>query len=424
MKSKLLYILFLLILTLAPVEMVCAEVDENNELVTAADGMQYTQEQMDSLRMTDDFVRASLVVTDPGEVLYSMLGHACLHMECPSFGLDYIYSYESEAVEDKVLRFLRGDLKMGMYPIETEEFLLPYREEGREVREFLLSLTPSQESKLWEILDKHVGEGVELQYDYSKRGCARTIVNVMHEALGKTCIAYVPWSDKYKNNTFRELGQMAITKAKNEHLISEKSAYWNTVFMYALIGDDWDKNYPCEKKLIVPNDLVEVWQQAKVDGRYLLSQECKILAERQVTEKASCVITPVIVAIILLLFAVIGFLTEWKWLDGIVLIVVTMIGSLMTYLWVFSTLPCTSWSWLIIPFNILPAVGWYWRRYWAIPYAGVILLWVIGMICWPHKIVDMSYLILSVAFIITLLAQRKDILTHIKTKGEKDETNC
>ena len=39
-------------------------------------------------RMADDFITASLVIAEPGEVMYSILGHAALHMLCPHYNLD------------------------------------------------------------------------------------------------------------------------------------------------------------------------------------------------------------------------------------------------------------------------------------------------------------------------------------------------
>ena len=56
-------------------------------------------------RLAEDFVTVNLVVCDPGTVLYSTLGHAALHLQCPTFGLDYIYTYESENVRDKIYGF-------------------------------------------------------------------------------------------------------------------------------------------------------------------------------------------------------------------------------------------------------------------------------------------------------------------------------
>ena len=58
-------------------------------------------------RLAPDFVKVSLVVCDPDEILYSTLGHAALHLECPTFNLDYVFSYESESVRDKIWTFLR-----------------------------------------------------------------------------------------------------------------------------------------------------------------------------------------------------------------------------------------------------------------------------------------------------------------------------
>ena len=38
----------------------------------------------------EDFVIASVCVASPGDDVYSALGHACLRMQCPTYGLDYI----------------------------------------------------------------------------------------------------------------------------------------------------------------------------------------------------------------------------------------------------------------------------------------------------------------------------------------------
>ena len=51
-------------------------------------------------RTAEDFVTVSLLVADPGLSTYSVLGHACLRMQCPAFGMDYCFSYESEDVKN------------------------------------------------------------------------------------------------------------------------------------------------------------------------------------------------------------------------------------------------------------------------------------------------------------------------------------
>ena len=353
-------------------------------------------------RTADDFVRASLVVTEPGDVLYSTLGHAAIHLECPTYDLDYIFSYESENVREKMLVYLQGGLKMGMFAMTVDDFLEGYREEGRGVREYEFNLSPEQEQQLWRIMDQHVAEGANLPYDYFHRGCAKSVVRVMHEALGKNAIHYAPWSEKYTQQTQREIVRNFIT-----------SAPWEEFFMYFLIGTEGDKEYSCEQKLIVPTDLVEVWQQATLDnGKPVLSSEEQILIASTREQKATWC-TPLLVAIVLLVLALISLISIWinypsvriagTVIDYVLLATQTVLGTMMTYLICFSSLPCTSWNWLIIPFNVLPAICWYWRKYWALPYAIIILIWCGAMCVAPHVLVDVPHILIATAFAILLI---------------------
>ena len=359
-------------------------------------------------RLAPDFVTVSLVICDPDEVLYSTLGHAALHLQCPIFNLDYIFSYESENVRDKIWTFLRGDLKMGMFALEQDEFLDCYRETGRGVREYTLNLSPEQKQRLWEVMDRHVGEGANIPYDYFHRGCAKSVVLVIHEAIGKNAIHYAPWSDKYTKQTQREIVRNFITDAP-----------WEEFFMYFIIGVDGDKNYPCEKKLIVPTDLVEVWQQATFDnGEPVLSSEARMLLDATRHNKGTWC-TPLLVTLLLLLLALESLATVWvdssvlQKVGGVIdygiLAITGVAGAIMTYLIGFSGLPCTDWNWLIIPFNILPVVFWYWRRYWALVYAIIIGIWCVVMAgewLWGHVLVDWSHILMALSFAIVLVKQK------------------
>lgn len=358
-------------------------------------------------RLADDFVTVSLVVCDPGEVLYSTLGHAALHLQCPIFGLDYIFSYESENVRDKIWTFLQGNLKMGMFAMTPEEFLTSYKENGRGVQEYTINLSPQQKQKLWEVMDLHVAEGTNLPYNYFHRGCAKSIVKVIHEAIGSTTIHYAPWPDKYTRQTQRELVRNFITGAP-----------WEEFFMYFLIGIDGDKAYPCEQKLIVPTDLVEVWQTATLgNGKPVLDNTPRVLLNAtQRNEGTWC--TPLIISLVLLLLSlgnVVNCTTKNKniqitgiLIDYTLLAVIIIAGAVMTYLICFSGLPCTNWNWLIIPFNILPALAWHWRKYWALPYATIIFVWCIVMTCewfWGHILVDWAHILLALSFCLVLVRQ-------------------
>lgn len=355
-------------------------------------------------RTADDFVTVSLVVADPGEVLYSTLGHAALHLQCPTFNLDYIFTYESENVREKIWTFLKGNLKMGMFALTPEEFLDSYRLDGRGVKEYTLNLSPEQKQNLWRVMDNHVLEGANLPYDYFHRGCAKSVVQVIHEAIGKRAIHYAPWSDKYTKHTTRELGCIFVPISS-----------WERFILFFLVGSEFDKSYPCEQKLIVPTDLVEVWQDATLDnGKPVLDRKERVLMETPNTIHGTWC-TPLLVSVLLCILALLSLLTVWfsnrtiriagEVIDYSLLTLYTLIGAGMTYLILFSGLPCTNWNWLIIPFNILPVLGWHWRRYWALPYAIVCAVWVIGMLAWPHWIVDWPHIILVCSFVIMLVKQ-------------------
>ena len=344
-------------------------------------------------RTAEDFVTVSLVVCDPEDVLYSALGHAALHLQCPAFNLDYIYSYESESVQDKVWTFLRGDLKMGMFAIPTDQFLGFYRETGRGVKEYAINLSPEQEQQLWRVMDKMAEEGLSLPYDYYSRGCAKSVVHVIHRAIGRNAIHYAPWSKKYTDHTMRELATSFATNVP-----------WIEFISYFLVGVEGDKICPCEKKLIVPTDLVEVWQQATFDnGKQVLENEPSVLLEAKSSNEGTWC-TPLLVSMLLLLLS----FAPWKAVDYALLALYTAIGAVMTYLILFSNLPCTDWNWLIVPFNILPAIFWHWRKYWALPYAAILLIWCLAMsgeFFWGHVLVDWSHIILALSFIVVLVKQ-------------------
>ena len=337
----------------------------------------------DSAQLAEDYVTASLVVVDPGEVLYSTLGHACLHMQCPTFGKDLFYTYEGEPVQDQVWTFLKGDLKMGMFALTKEDFLRAYRDEKRGAREYVLNLSPEQELRLWQVLDERVAQGPYLPYDYFHRGCAKAVVTVVKEALGADSIQYAPWPERYVRETQRELVRDAMGNSP-----------WSAFELYCLIGADGDRSCSPEQKLIVPTDLVEVWQQANVDGRPLLIGQAQELIPSFPPQEAPW-LTPLLVAIGLLI-------VSW-WTPYPMLAVQTILGLVMTYLVVFSKLPCTDWNWLIIPFNPLPALLWHWRRYWALPWAGVLGVWCLTMIVWPHHLVDWSQVVLTAAMMVVLV---------------------
>ena len=351
-------------------------------------------------RTADDFVIASLLVADPGTVMYSVLGHACLRLQCPVFGMDYCFSYESEGVQNRVLDFLAGKLMMGLFAIPVEEYCATYRKEGRGVYEYTLNLPIEVKRELWRVLDEHVAEGVRLPYDYFHRGCAITIVDFVKEALGEMMIAYD--DSLYEHTpTGRDL-----VKTNTTH------ALWVRFVACFLAGNEVDEPLIGDKQLLIPIDLVRAWQQAKVNGKPLLASEPNILVDGEPKVNDGW-FTPMVLSILLLVLAVANLFWGKPYFDWLMLAAQTLVGCGMTYLICFSDLCCTEWNWLIFPFNPLPLIFWHWRKHWALPYAGVLAIWCFAMAAmtiWGHVLVDWSHILMVLAWLLVVFKQTKIFL--------------
>ncbi|MBO5012956.1 MAG: DUF4105 domain-containing protein [Paludibacteraceae bacterium] len=355
-------------------------------------------------RTAEDFVIASLLVADPGTVLYSVLGHACIRLQCPAFGMDYCFSYESEGVQNRVLDFLAGKLMMGLYAIPIEEYCAQYREEGRGVYEYMINLPIDVKRELWRVLDEHLTAGKKLPYDYYHRGCATTAMEFVKEALGETVIVYD-----------RSLYEHPHT-AREMYFEYTKPSMWMRFISVFIAGSETDVLHHNDRQLIVPMSLVHAWQQAKVNGEPLLASEPTVLVEGE-PQISNTWFTPMVLAVLLLVLAIANLFWNRPYFDWLMLAAQTLVGCFMTYLICFSDLCCTEWNWLLIPFNPLPAIFWHWRKYWALPYAGVLAIWCLAMAAmtiWGHVLVDWSHILMVVAWIVIVVHQIDTKITRGK----------
>ena len=210
-------------------------------------------------RLAPDFVTVSLCVADPTDQSQDYLGitgHAFLRLQCPTFGLDYCCSYESERVKGQVWDFITGNLRMGMRAVPTDGYLEDYRIWQRAVHEYQLNLPAEAELRLWEQMDNHVMHENEMQLNLVKYGCANTILRYVERALRPDTIAY-HWPDKYYTQSASEIVQ--------QHL----SNYPWTALGFKIIASR-EFRRP-KQKVIMPMDLLEVWSFASLDGQPLLA---------------------------------------------------------------------------------------------------------------------------------------------------------
>ena len=347
-------------------------------------------------RTAEDFVTVSLMIADPGSVFFTVLGHACLRLQCPTFNLDYCYSYESEDMTNRVLDFLMGKLRMGLFAIPTEEYCDYYRSQGRGVREYKINLPSDIEINLWRVMDEHLAEGTSLSFDYFNRGCAITCIRFLNQALlGNGKIVYAPSLYEYSPTPCE------LVKANT------KNALWVRFYWNFLVGEDVKDPLCGDRQLIIPVDLVKAWQQATINGKVLISEEPNVLVEGE-PQKADGWFTPNMATMLLLLLSIANLFWKHPYFDWVMLILQTLFGIVLFYLIYFSNLCCASWNWMIIPFAPLPIMFWYWRKYWALPYAVLLIIWcafMISMPLWAQRIIDLSHVMLILAWIIIVIKQ-------------------
>lgn len=354
------------------------------------------------LKDSNDVVM-SICTATPGTVLYSCVGHAFFRAQCPKYNLDYCYSYEGEDVEHQILAFFAGKLKMGMFCIPTKEYLQMYANDHRGVEQYDLNLPLDAKQRICKILDERVSQGANLPYDYLQRGCAQTCLQIINEAVAGDSIHYAPWPDKY-SLTVREL------------FVDNVSKYypWTLLELQTIGGTAADHECNPQYKIVIPADLIDILSKATINGIPLLSSAPKTLLSGGEEAKEPW-FTPMMASGLILLLVLVGWITRKPYADWLVLGIQFILGVFLAYLVFISSLPCTEWNWLIIPFNPLPIILYRWKRFWCPVYAAVLAVWVIVMLVYPHHLTDNAYILFAVSLIIINLKQLKTT-NHLKFK--------
>lgn len=365
--------ILLLLASIAPFVCRGQEVDSLEQVDTAA-----------ILHPAEDFVTASICVASPGEEMYSALGHACLRLQCPSHNLDYVYSYESEDATQKVLDFFAGKLKMLVLAVPTDFYVAHYMPEGRGMEEYTLNLPIRVKQRLWQQMDKRIAYS-PVPYDYLNRGCALSILRWLEEAIGKDSIEYAPWPEKYG----RSRAEIVYDSITNE---------WSSFFLATFVAGEVHKiNIDNTRKVLLPTELIEVLQGAKAFGEPILTEgnHRSLLAARRSPQRSN--VTPIMVAFVILFLSFLNLWLHNVWIRWAVLLPCLLIGTFVLCLVLFSSLPCTQWSVLVVPFCPLPFIFWKWRYWWALPFAIVCVTWIVVILLYPHRLADGAHLLLAAA---------------------------
>ena len=343
-------------------------------------------------RTAEDFVVASILTLDPIGGVLSPAGHAAIRLQCPVFDLDYVYHYAMVNTKEGISEqraFLTGKFYVRMFADTFSTYLKNNQEVGRGIVESPLNLTSKEEQQLWQLLDEAIENNEKLKYDFVGDGCCSRIKKMVLKVLGAKKIDYSDYDLRHAES-LNKLVAEAISPFP----------WLRFMMLTAICGNTSDMLL--EEKLLFPKDLVHVWQKAKVDDKPLLGEAIRLLPNNEY--KSNILIAPLHVAILLLLLSLITLFVQHSYFDWMIMSVQVLMACVVL---VFSVLTISflNWNWLLIPFNLFPILFWKWRRYWALPYVGVLLLWCIAMLLSPHMLVEMTHILFVIAFALVLLKQ-------------------
>ena len=245
-------------------------------------------------RLAPDFVTVSLCVADPtdqSQDYLGMTGHAFLRLQCPTFGLDYCFSYESEKIKGQLWDYLTGKLRMSMCAVPTDIYVEDYRIWKRAVHEYRINMPAEAEQRLWEQMDNHMMTEREMQMDLIKFGCTNTILRYVEKSLTPDRIEY-RWPEKFLKKSAMEIAE--------EHL---ECYPWSLLGIRLTAGKDFARMKNPKQKLFFPTDLLEVWSQSTINGEPMLTYVGDLVeAEPVVVQKPW--FTPQVCGILLLVLLI------------------------------------------------------------------------------------------------------------------------
>jgi len=129
----------------------------------------------------------SLLTIGPGEIFFERFGHNAIVVRDPASGesLAYNYGIFDFDQQDFLLNFARGRMRYRMAVDDLADDLAMYRDEGREITEQRLALTPEQTQRLVEFLEWNARpENAQYRYDYFEANCSTRVRDALDRALG------------------------------------------------------------------------------------------------------------------------------------------------------------------------------------------------------------------------------------------------
>ena len=361
----------------------------------------------DSIAATerDDFVAASLLIGSPLPATLSVFGHATTRLQCPSQGLDYVFTFESDPEVNAFLTGIVGKAPARIVAAPTQDYIDDAKKLGRELRQYKINLTLNERKELWRRLDEEMMAGSYRHFNVIYDNCVSTAIEAIRSVLqdehmewGPTPFVFAQYDGEYAR-------------------FATRNAPWAQFAIITFMGTAYNGHSPIEHKL-TPEDIIPLLSEARFVND-ITGEKRPVLADSGViilpkgSSKPATTITPIIAFGLLLLLALLVTAAE-RWLkwrrlgigyDTLLFTVQTLLFALLIYMTFVSELFPGRWNWYYIPFLPVPLLLWVLERKvntarWWLAYSIVLAVFICctplhGSLDVPHQLITASLLVRS-----------------------------
>ncbi len=354
----------------------------------------------------EDSTTVGMLVMSPGEALYSQFGHTALRVEAS--GQDYCFSFEEVPGLTGMLEFFFGQTDAHINAVPTAKFLETYKQEGRQVMQYTLSLNTQQKQELWRQLKDDCVKNEMRKFNLLQNNCSSVSLHAVENALGDEEIDFNGWPEQFQ-----------MINGDGVRYLSRFSPwleFWNMTFLGSESDTYWEHKQQMSPELM-PDVLKKAsFVAANGTKRPVISNEIELLP--LINEYKPSPLTPTRVFGFLLIFTILITIAQVKWkittvpqaLDVLLMSVVTLGGIILLHTSFISGLFGMHWNCYLIPFNPLPFIIWLlWRkRQWFnkvyLFYALVLVLFIIATPL-SHQL-DLPHQLITATLAVRCLANR------------------
>ena len=352
---------------------------------------------------SDEFVTASLLISAPLKVLYSVFGHATLRMECPTHDLDFIYTFESDANVGTFMTGVAGKAKAKYVAVPTDSFISHAKEIGRGLKQYKLNLTHHEKQELWRLLDGELMAGAHRNFNLLFTNCLTTsILDVQRCLIGER----FEWGPKRYPQNLKD-GDLF------RHAV--RHSPW-AEFLFVTFGGTAYDRFSVQEYRLTPETIIPMLREARIineetgESRFVVTDPGVVLVEDGGKDNGIPV-SPTMVFGALLVLALVITALEWlagcrrlaKVFDLLLFTAQALVSALMLYITFFSEIFVSVWNWYLIAFLPLPLLIWLCfhgkvaARCW-LGYSIILVLFIaatplLGVLDFPHQLITATILV-------------------------------